>query len=352
MIGPSSLTPRWMADWPVAHPRPVGDWTAVGTGAWARLDPESGGLHRVDPARDPELPALGHTMRRGTLVGYRAGRRAVVATEQGFVKVVRRRRVARLVEIHEAIATASGAPAVPLVEAATSDGAIDLSPVRGRSLHELIRRGAHASVLADAARALAALHHTTPPAMLEPGAPDTARRWVGVVARAEPAAADALVPLAACIDADLAGLASRRSDARTVLVHGDCHDKNLFVDPAGSGFIDLDGARLGMPEEDVANLAVHVALRSLQAGAPADAALARRDVVIDAYRRSAPLDDAGLAVLERAVWFRLACLYRFRSAGRPMVSALLELARPYRDSTMFSPASSARSNSSSTSTTG
>jgi len=319
-------TPSWMSAWPRAYPHATGAWTAAGDRGWARLDPEHGIVHVVDPADDSRLPALASAMNRGELIGYRAGRRGVVATAHGFVKVVRPGRAARLVAIHEALAASSGAPAVPRVEAATEDGAIDLTIVLGRSLHELIRRGADDGVLADGAATLAALHASTPPAMLEAGAPDTAARWVGVVARAEPSTASAMAPLATCIDAEVAAAISRLIGTDPVIVHGDCHDKNLFVDRVESGFIDLDGARLGRREEDVANLAVHVALRALQADELVEIALERRDVVIDAYARLAPLDRTVTAVLERAVWFRLGCLYRFRSSGRHLAPTLLELA--------------------------
>ncbi len=316
--------PTWMADWPLAHPRPTGDWTAAGPRGWARLDPERSDARSVQPADDRKLPALDRTLRRGELIGYRAGRRAVVATGDRFVKVIRPARVTRLVAIHEALVDTSGSPAVPRVADATEDGAVDLTVLRGRSLHDLIRRGADHAVLRDGASAIAALHATEPPEGLTVGTPDTATRWVGVVGRAEPGVARSLVPLATSVDAAVASATARL--AQTVIVHADCHDKNLFLDRDGPGFIDLDGARLGLREEDVSNLAVHVALRALQGGSPVDVALARRDVVVAAYRRSAPLDDAALVALERAVWFRLACLYRFRANSRPLVPTLLALA--------------------------
>jgi Ser/Thr protein kinase RdoA (MazF antagonist) len=320
--------PAWMDEWPLAHPRPTGDWTASGRRGWARLDPELGSLRQVDPADDRKLPALARTLSRGELIGYRAGRRAVIATGDRFVKVVRPSRVSRLVAVHDALADVSGAPAVPRVAAATEDGAVDLTVVRGRSLHDLLRRGAGDAVLADAAGALAALHAIAPPAVLEHGTSDTAIRWIGVVGRAEPAAARSLVPLATSVDGAVASATDRRAGTGAVIVHADCHDKNLFLDADRPGFIDLDGARLGLREEDVSNLAVHVALRALQAGEQVGAALARRDTLVAAYRRSAPLDDLMLVALERAVWFRLACLYRFRSSSRPLVPTLLALAEP------------------------
>ena len=324
----SDPTPPWMSAWPLAYPRATGAWTVAGDRGWARLDPEHGIARVVEPADDGKLPALASALHRGELVAYRAGRRAVVATAHGFVKVVRPGRAARLVAIHEALAATSGAPAVPRVEAATEDGAIDLTIVHGRSLHDLIRRGADDGILADSAATLAALHASTPPSVLDAGTPDTATRWVAMVGRAEPITARAIAPLATRIDAEMAAVTSRRTGTDSVIVHGDCHDKNLFLDRVGSGFIDLDGARLGFREEDVANLAIHVALRALQTDDRVEIALERRDVVIDAYARLAPLDRAVLAVLERAVWFRLACIYRFRSSGRQIAPTLLELAGP------------------------
>lgn len=321
-------TPPWMTEWPVAHPRAAGSWSVGDRRGWGRLDPERGHARSVDPADDPRLPALAHAMRRGELIGYRFGRRAVVATGHGFVKIVRPRRAAHLIAVHGHLAATSGTPAVPHVEAATDDGAIDLTVVAGRSLHDLIRRGVDDGVLADSARALASLHAGAPPAVLEAGEPDTAARWVGVVARAEPLVAESLAPIAACIDTAVAAAIGGRTDL--VIVHGDCHDKNLFLGRAGPALIDLDGVRLGLREEDVANLAVHVALRAIQSGEPVGVALDRRDAVADAYGRSAPLDRTALAALERAVWFRLGCLYRFRSSGRRMVPVLLDLARTHR----------------------
>lgn len=324
----TDVAPAWMAEWPLAHPRPTGDWSASGPLGWARVDPERGSLRRVDPADDRKLPALGPALRRGDLIGYRVGRRAVIAAGDVFVKVVRPSRVARLVGIHDAMAGTGTALEFSHVVATTEDGSVDLSVVRGRSLHDLLRHGADTDVIAAAADALAALHAVTPPAVLERGAPDTAARWVGTVARAERGAARSLMSLAAAVDGAVAAVSRRAGGIPPVVVHGDCHDKNVFLDRDAPAFIDLDGARLGLREEDVSNLAVHVALRALQAGAPVGVALARRDALVAAYGRSAPLDDAVLMAFERAVWFRLACLYRFRSTSRPIVPTLLDLARP------------------------
>lgn len=318
--------PPWMANWKTAYPRPTGHWALARPGAYGRLDPEAGSTAVVDPARDRRLPALDRMLPWGDLIGYRYQRRAVLAMSEGFVKVVRPSRVARLVALHRSLVDAAdGALDLPVPTVVDDEGAVRLSVVGGCSLHRLLRHGAADAVLVAAAETLVLLHGIRAPDTLEADAGDTASRWVAIVARAEPAGAAALRRLAGAIDAAAAATGAP-DPTRLVVVHGDCHDKNLFVDGRRRGLIDLDGARLGAREDDVANLAVHVALRSLQAGEPMGRALARRDVVVDAYRRHAPLDREAMAVTEAAVWFRLACLYRFRSAGRPLVPTMLTLA--------------------------
>jgi len=47
-------------------------------------------------------------------------------------------------------------------------------------------------------------------------------------------------------------------------VHGDLHDKQLFVDDDTVSLIDLEGASVGDPRFDIANLVEHIRLRDLQ----------------------------------------------------------------------------------------
>lgn len=322
VIGPA---PQWLTAWATAYPRPTGTWALTRPGAYGRLDPETGSAAVVDPVRDRRLPALARIVPWGELVSYRVGRRAVVSMSEGFVKVVRPSRMARLVAVHQSLVDAAdGALDLPVPMVVDAQGAVRLSPVGGCSLHRLLRHGAGDAVLVAAAETLVVLHGLRAPDTLEVGGGDTASRWTEIVTRAEPAAAEALRVRARAIDAAAAVLGAP-DPARLVVVHGDCHDKNLFVDGRRRGLIDLDGARLGVPEDDVANLAVHVALRSLQAGEPIGRALGRQEVVVDAYRRRAHLDGERMAVTEAAVWFRLACLYRFRAASRPLVPTMLTL---------------------------
>ena len=111
-----------------------------------------------------------------------------------------------------------------------------------------------------------------------------------------------------------------------VVVHGDLHDKNIFVDRPG--LIDLDGLGLGAPEDDLANLAVHLELRNLQAGtglAPG----ARSEQLYRAHRQAwtgRPLDPERLRQVEQHTWFRLACLSQYRAGSRRLVPRMLNAA--------------------------
>jgi len=49
-------------------------------------------------------------------------------------------------------------------------------------------------------------------------------------------------------------------------VHGDLHDKQLFLAETSTSLIDLEGAAVGDPRFDLVNLAEHVRLRDLQRG--------------------------------------------------------------------------------------
>ena len=295
-------------------------------GSWGRLDPETGAVDTVDPAADRKLPALASAVERGELIGYRAGRRAIVAAPDRFIKVVRPSRLEALVATHRTLA-ATGPPdlALPHLLASAEAGSLDLSPVPGRSLHQLLRSRPSESTVRralDAIGAALASFHATPPGPDRPRrAPDEAARWVATVGRSEPGeaarlaeVADGLPPLAPT------GL------ARSAVVHGDLHDKNVFVTTGGVGLIDLDSVALGCPEDDVANLGVHLELRALQVGAEPALGHDRARRLFTTYGRHRPLDEQRLDAVQRHTWFRLACLYRFRAASRPLVPELLRRA--------------------------
>lgn len=321
----STSGPRFMGRWPTAYPRHRGCWTLRSRdGRWGSLDPETHEIATGVPENDPELPALRGLLARGDLIGYRVGRRAVIRTpETTFLKVVRPKRLAALIRAHE---TATGTPSAMMVpEVLHSDpaGWVELGRVPGRSLHDALRaatpvRGGIDDICA-VGRALAEFHQAPPSPTLTHRVLDDPARWIDTVGRIEPLARAELTRVAT----ELPVL----TPTGGVAVHGDLHDKNVFVARDGVGLIDLDGLGLGAPEDDVANLAVHLRLRALQAGADALLGEQRADCLYAAYSSVRPLDPVRVDAVERHTWFRLACLYRFRDGSRHLTPELLRRAR-------------------------
>ena len=309
------------------YPRLRGEWTATdGERHWAH-NPETGSLTIADPADDPRLPGLGSVLGEGRLLGYRVNRRAVLAVGDGFVKVVRPRRLAAVVAAHRLTVSAPEGPVLPRVVGTADVGIIRLSRVGGVSLHELIRGNPEPGTLLDkepilfhVARALARFHRSpTSGAPNLPAGHDPAD-WVATVARAEPEAAHRLQRIARSLPP--------LPPAPPALTHGDLHDKNILIDPCGPtvGLVDLDGVAVGTAEDDVANLGVHLGLRALQAGGSVATARILARELHGHYRRFGPLDEARLAAAELHTWFRLACLYRFRRSGRSLTPVMATLA--------------------------
>lgn len=312
------------APWTTAYPSHHGDWTVTDRrGQWGVLDPERGTVETVDPRRDHALPGLAPSLDRGHLVGYRVGRRAIVSANDRFLKIVRPRRLGRLVGAHATVASAQGPIATPDLVHWDPRGTVELTHVGGRSLHQLLRSCRADDVLEPTLTAvgsgLAAFHETRPPSGTTARPIDDPIRWTITVGRAEPEAIRELGSVASELP--------RLPPATSTLVHGDLHDKNVFVGPSGLGLIDLDGVGLGAPEDDLANLGVHVRLRALQARLPPQIGSERCARLYGAYAATRPIDQGRLEIVERHTWFRLACLYRYREAGRPLVPALLRLAR-------------------------
>jgi len=329
---------EWMERWPRSHPRTTGPWTIVRPGAWATLDPETGQVTPATPERDRRLPGLGPALADGgRLVAYRVGRRAVVGDRGRWVKVVRPSRLVDLVATHARLDTALGPVGVetPRVLAQDDDGRLELSTVSGESLHQFLRTYGPRprsqangdspvdQALTEVARGLAALHRLPvegPAPLVSSAASDSLQRAIGWVARVEPATVDRLWSVAATLPQPSGG-------GPTSMIHGDLHDKNVFVGSDGRvGLIDLDGVGHGSSVDDVANLAVHLELRAMQAGLDRSIGRTWSQCLTDAYARLRPFDADDLGIRRRHIWFRLACLYRFRRPGRELTDRLLALA--------------------------
>lgn len=313
---------RRSSAWPIVYPRSVGPWTVRNGDAWGILDPESGTVDAVDPSLDRRLPGLGIAMRMGHLVGYRWGRRAVVATPTSFIKVVRPTRVDRIVRAHQLLGMSGGSFNVPEVIEARPDGRVTLCAAPGRSLHANLR-GHPRRPFCDIAAMLVELHTPSVSTELAARHHDDPSVWVAISGRSPTPYREAIERVAA----DLPSLIARSE----TIVHGDLHDKNVFCDavPDGSassvGLIDLDGLAAGTPEDDVANLAVHLELRNIQGRTGLPFGL-RSSALYRCYGRMRPLDAERLEAVERHTWFRLACLYQFRAGAAEVVPRLLNAA--------------------------
>ena len=310
-------------EWPVAYPRHRGLWTVRHhTGTWATIDPtESASLTPVDPATDPKLPALPHALTQGNLLGYRAGRRAVVATPTSFIKVVRPRRLEQLVRTHHAFTDAKPRFATPAIIATDNDGAAELNALPGTSLHQLIRDQDAAGTLRDhltqIATAIADLHDLDTSGLNKANIDDP-HQWINTTSLAAPTLRPKLTAAAAQLPAP--------PIAATVVTHGDLHDKNIIATQSRVGLIDLDSAALRPAEDDLANLSVHLELRARQAHLPETTGLAWTSTLLAAYDRHRSIHPERLIAVRRHTWFRLACIYALRHSSSHLVPELLRRA--------------------------
>ncbi len=315
----TSTAPPWLEQWSIAYPHVGRPWTVRSATARGVLTPEPGTVEVVDPAADRRLPGLAKALESGRLVGYRAGRRAIVRSERGYVKVLRPSRVAGVVEAHRRLAIADVPVRVPEITQVCEDGRVELEILPGPSVHESIRsqRTPRLSIPVEGiAEALIGLHRISPTD--DPPADEGPHVWATMAGRAEPEAVDGLLRIADRLAPPPAGA--------SVLVHGDLHDKNIIVCGRSIGLIDLDGVRTGIAEDELANLGVHLQLRCLQSGRPIAVGRALAARLYRHYGANRTVSEARVHAVERHTWFRLACLYRFRRASRPLVPRLLELA--------------------------
>ena len=320
--------------WDVLYPRPEGRWSGYAQRGDSRryglYDPVTGLFETVRPEDDAALPALACWLRRGELLAYRPGRRAMVLTAEGtYAKVLRPRRVAplvaRIAAAEEAAREAGvGFPDLARLVGVDPDGVVRFAPLPGPSLHDVLVGTATgpdaATAVLDRVGAALARFQDVAAAPVGDGAGTAAQEpatWAALAARDAP-------ELAGRYGEVLAELPAAPSDGVTVLVHGDLHDRNVVVG-AAVGFLDLDLLGRGGPADDPGNLAAHLVLRALQYGA--DGQWGRRAAarLVGGYIRHGGVatSEAVTAVGARTL-FRLACLYRFRRRWRPLVPALLD----------------------------
>lgn len=299
------------------YPRLRGDWTiAHADGTYAAFNPETGTCRPADPLKDAKLPALAAALDRGRLLSYRVGRRAVVATESTFIKVVRPSRLAALQTAHQ-LADAIQRVDAPAIIGAEPIGSIELTAMHGSSLHALIRQGSvQADDIRSVAHSLASLHGGIDPELLPHRQPDPPQRWIDTVARVNRQVARELNRLATKLPNVDPGTRS--------IIHGDLHDKNIFISAKSAGFIDLDGLSGGAAECDLANLTVHLKLRALQMGHTTERAGALGSFLYREYAGIRPIDNDVVRGFEEHTWFRLACLYLLRVPDCGLASTIVD----------------------------
>ncbi|WP_322411366.1 phosphotransferase [Microbacterium invictum] len=188
------------------------------------------------------------------IVGYRAGRRAVlridVAGGVRWIKVVPPQRVDRIVGTHRRLADA-GIPMADLV-GWSSDGLIVLDQARGTGAPDVVWRPSALLDAVDGLRAALAVVEVEHPARV--GLAER-RDWYAARFR-EATGADPVGRVAAVFD-EVAK--AWRDDEPRATIHGDLHFGQLFLDDAGriSGLIDVDTTGRGDPDDDAAAFIAH-----------------------------------------------------------------------------------------------
>lgn len=317
-----ALAGQWIVD--ADHRRKVLDHTPGATevdGLGVVLQPDGADRKLVVLAELATAPGA-------HLLVHRPERRAVVRAASGcYLKIIRPRRAASMVEILSRVTEAAGASdgafgVATLLRSDPASGMLVFGALPGASLYD--RQGGRfaESDWAAAGRAVTALHHgATGGAARHDAAAEAevTRRWVshaiafGVMPAIDPE--PRLAPL-------LHG-----SPTTIGLLHRDLHDKQLLVEPGEPiGMLDVDTVSVGERALDLANLLVHLELRLAQgrltgteAASAADAFLAGAAPDAATHRRIP--DYAAAARL------RLGALYAFRPRWRAVASRLLTSSR-------------------------
>ncbi|MFO1078149.1 MAG: phosphotransferase [Planctomycetota bacterium] len=206
-------------------------------------------------------------LRDARLVAWRPGRRAVVRVDAGdgatwWLKLLDGRGHRRAARLFAALGEGLPPMALCAPTAMLPEFGAHLAPhARGTALRTLLQRG-DAPALPTLCRSLLALGCTAMggrvPRIDFAAARDAAVGMLEKGAAAEPGLAALAARIAALPDLPLAGLPA--------FVHGDLHDKQVFLHQDGAAVIDLEGAGCGDARVDLVNLAEHLRLRELQQG--------------------------------------------------------------------------------------
>lgn len=309
----------------VLYPRPQGPWTGRATNdkgrqVFGRYDPDRRRFEEASPLEDPDLPALRSWLEDGELQSYRPGRRATIRLGERFVKVLPLKKARRLEERSNTLTRVAASSGVVRgsIEFHES-GALVFERSEGTALHDALMSGDRRlpEMLEAVGRGLARLHECRPTG-LSTRSPEDAGAWASVVASHYPGRASSYQRIGDAVDA------LPRETSPVGIVHGDLHDKNVFVSERGVELIDLDMVHAGDPLEDIGNLSAHLLLRSLQRPTGATPAQGWSEALVTGYRSAggwAP--ERALEAASARVLFRLACLYLFRRRWMQVAPVLL-----------------------------
>lgn len=245
------------------------------------------------------------------LIGHRPERRAVLAGDGHFVKVLRpQRREAAYRRARLAERLGVGAPAVlddvPLPGGAPAAGPPSTLVTRalpGDTLTACLVLPDALEVARRVGAAIARLHALPAPPANDLLAVHGPREEQEVVLRwGRLAAAHGAAPVPDRVP-------ELPTPSRWTLVHRDLHDGQLLLEGDAVGMLDFDLLALGDPALDLANLLAHLELRAQQ-GLPVDPA-ATAEAVLEGYRPDPAVRTALPAYLE-AARSRLRAVYAFR----------------------------------------
>jgi hypothetical protein len=242
---------------------------------------------------EPQLLATALASQLGTvanvrLVAWRPGRRAVLRIVLGsgrvvWCKLLDRKSWRRAMRAFAAMRVALAPLHLCLPELLLEDYCAYLAPnAPGDSLRALLAEGRLPPVthIARGLMALAYTHGDDELPVLDFAA---VRKATTAMLQKGAAQHGDLHELAAKV----ATLPDIEGNRATAFVHGDLHDKQIFVDDDRISLIDLEGVSIGDARFDLANLAEHIRLRDLQQTGRdqgfADVLLARCGMTPDAH---------------------------------------------------------------------
>lgn len=254
-----------------------------------------------------------------TLISHRPERRAVVKLENEngirFAKVMKPSRIEKAVSIMNYITSLPDRSFdVPQVlDSNANDGVVMLSQLPGVSLYELVQKSEDEQVIKAIGSALRNLHSAAPienaPIHDHEAEIVVLKKWIKYAKHFK-------CNLAIDIDSSANSVYKelRSNPSEYCLIHRDFYDKQIIVSKDQQiGFLDFDTLATGEAALDLANVLVHLELRSLQGICSSIfAANATIKMTLGYGTTNSATFIKRLAAYKNAARLRLACVYAFR----------------------------------------